>query len=69
MTQPVPLLTPSQVVERLAAHGLVVVEETVRDWARTGRVPAVRTPGGRFLFRAADIEALLIPTRQDAGAA
>ncbi|HTI26211.1 MAG TPA: helix-turn-helix domain-containing protein [Kutzneria sp.] len=61
MTQPTPLLTPSQVVERLAAAGVVVVEETVRDWARTGKIAAARLPSGRYLFRVEDIDAIAQP--------
>lgn len=34
-------------------------EETVREWARSGLVPAVRTPGGRYKFRTEDIDALV----------
>lgn len=71
MTQPTPLLTPSQVVERLAESGIAVVEETVREWARTGRLAAVRLPSGRFLFRPEDIDAIPVPVvaRDDASAA
>jgi excisionase family DNA binding protein len=33
--------------------------KTVARWARTGRVPTVRTLGGHFRFRREDIEALV----------
>lgn len=37
-----------------------VSSETVIEWARTGKLRALRTPGGRdYRFRAADVEALL----------
>ena len=38
-------------------------EQTLRRWARAGRVPAVVPPSGKFLFRESDIEELLVPRR------
>jgi excisionase family DNA binding protein len=35
--------------------------ETVRQWARTGRLRAIRSPGGRYKFRREDIDAILDP--------
>ncbi len=35
-----------------------VTSETVREWVRTGRVPAVRTPSGRFLIAERDVQPL-----------
>lgn len=32
---------------------------TVRLWARLGKLPEVRTPGGQRRFRRADVDALL----------
>jgi excisionase family DNA binding protein len=32
---------------------------TVNRWAKSGRLPAFRTPGGRFRFPAAAVRALL----------
>jgi predicted site-specific integrase-resolvase len=61
MTQPASLLTPGQVVEKLAAAGIEVSEESVRHWARTRKLPVVRLPSGRFYFRAEDVNAFLEP--------
>ena len=61
MTQPNLLLTAAQVVDRLAGAGIVVVEETVRQWARAGQIAVVRLPSGRFLFRPEDVDAIAIP--------
>lgn len=36
-----------------------VSERTVAEWARRGRIPAVRTPGGHRRYPAAEIRALL----------
>lgn len=67
-----PLLTADEAVELLAADGYEVSAETLRRWAREGRLPSIRKGGvigrgRRVLFRRKDIEALLQPT--SAGAA
>lgn len=62
MTQPPVLLTVLKTVERLAQAGIDVSPETVRHWARSGKVAHVTLPGGRYFFRAEDIEALLKPS-------
>ncbi len=36
-----------------------VSERTVAEWARRGRIPAVRTPGGHRRYPANEIRALL----------
>lgn len=36
-----------------------VTPETVMEWARTGKLPSIRTPGGQYRFRSNDVEALL----------
>jgi excisionase family DNA binding protein len=36
-----------------------VSERTVSDWARRGRIPSVRTPGGHRRYPAAEIQRLL----------
>jgi hypothetical protein len=46
-------------VERLASAGIVVVEETVRQWARAERLNKVVLPSGRYLFRPEDIDAII----------
>lgn len=61
MTQRTLLLTVPQVVERLAAAGVEVSQESVRQWARSGRVTAVRLPSGHYRFRPSDVDALLEP--------
>jgi excisionase family DNA binding protein len=35
-----------------------VDRDTVAVWARAGRLPATKTPGGQFRFRLLDIERL-----------
>lgn len=53
MTQPSPYLTASEVAERFD-----ITPESVRAWARTKKVPAIRLPGGRYRFRREDIDAI-----------
>jgi excisionase family DNA binding protein len=48
------LLTTFDVCRR---YGLK--DRTVMAWAKTGKLPAIRTPGGQWRFRAADVEAFL----------
>lgn len=57
MTQEPSVLTAPQVAARLQ-----VTAETVRDWARSGKVPAITLPGGQYRFRREDIEAIEQPT-------
>ena len=56
------LLTPGEVA---AVFG--VDQQTVRRWVRTGKLPAIRTPGGTRRYRASDVAALIAATdtRQD----
>lgn len=44
---------------REVAAALYVAQDTVRGWARTGRISSVRTLGGRLRYRLAEVEALL----------
>lgn len=53
MTQVPRYFTAAQVADRLQ-----VTQETAREWARTERVRAIRTPGGRYRFPAEEIEAI-----------
>jgi excisionase family DNA binding protein len=53
MTQLSPYLTAEQVAERFE-----ITTETARAWARTGKVPAIKLPGGHYRFRRSDIEAI-----------
>ena len=48
------LLTPAEV-----AALLYVDPKTVSRWARAGRIPSVRTPGGHRRFRRSDVQALV----------
>jgi excisionase family DNA binding protein len=44
-----------------------VSERAVTDWARKGRLPSVRTPGGHRRYPADAVEALLISTGRTVG--
>ena len=44
------LVSPSE-----AAGIMGVSDETVRRWIRTNRLPAIRTPGGTYKVRVADL--------------
>jgi excisionase family DNA binding protein len=59
---------PSGVGERLLRTSDVallfqVSERTVSEWARRGRVPSVRTPGGHRRYPAEQIRRLLLDGR------
>jgi excisionase family DNA binding protein len=41
------------------AAAFQVSERTIAEWARRGRIPSVRTPGGQRLYPADQIRALL----------
>ena len=43
-----------------------VSERAVTDWARKGRIPSVRTPGGHRRYPAEEIRALLAQSSTDA---
>lgn len=51
-----PLLTPAEVASMFR-----VDPKTVSRWANSGRIPALKTPGGQTRFRRSVIEALLNP--------
>jgi excisionase family DNA binding protein len=57
-TNPDRLLTPGEV-----AAIFRVDPKTVTRWAKAGRIPAVRTPGGHARFRESVIRAFLEATR------
>jgi excisionase family DNA binding protein len=59
MTRNSPLLTVSEVAQELRVH-----TATVGRWAREGRVPAIKLPGGTFRFRREDVDALITPATQ-----
>ena len=41
-----------------------VSERTVAEWARRGRIPSVRTPGGRRLYPADQVRRLLVAIQE-----
>ncbi len=49
---------------REVARLFQVSERTVAEWARRGRIPSVRTPGGHRLYPADEVRALLQATGQ-----
>jgi excisionase family DNA binding protein len=49
-------LSPSEAALLAGVH-----EDTLKRWARTGRIPAIKTPGGWWRFRRADVLALNEP--------
>ena len=59
MTQVAPLLTASQVAQRLTEAGLPTSAETVRQWALKGKIDAVVLPSGRRWFRREVVEAIV----------
>jgi len=50
------LMSPAEVA---AAFG--VDPKTVTRWAKAGKLPCIRTPGGHRRYRREDVEALLLP--------
>lgn len=63
-----PLLTAEEAVGTLAEAGYDVSAETLRRWARQGRLRVIRKGhgigrGSRLLFLREDIEALLRPVQ------
>lgn len=62
MTQVPPLLTAPQVAQRLTEAGLPVSDETVRQWAKAGRLASVKLPNGRHRFRPEVVDAILQDT-------
>jgi excisionase family DNA binding protein len=43
------------VSSRVACDVLGVTSQTLRRWAKTGRIPAVKTPGGHFRYNLAGL--------------
>jgi excisionase family DNA binding protein len=52
-----------------AAQLLGVHFSTLRRWVDTGKVPCIRTPGGRRRFRRSELEAFLASLQQNQGSA
>lgn len=61
-----PMLSGRLLRTREVAQLFQVSERTVAEWARRGRIPSVRTPGGHRLYPADDVRRLLVAT--EAGA-
>lgn len=54
-TNPEKLLTPAQVASRFA-----VDPKTVTRWAKEGKLPSIRTPGGHRRYRASIVDAMVV---------
>ncbi len=59
MTQVDPLLTASQVAQRLTDAGVPTSKEAVRKWATAGKIEFVATPSGRRFFQPTVVDAIL----------
>lgn len=57
-----PTLTTGEAVARLADLGITINTDTLRRWARAGRLPAVELPSGQLRFRPEDIDAIAATT-------
>lgn len=55
-----PLLAGRLLRTREVAELFQVSERTVAEWARRGRIPSVRTPGGHRLYPADQVRAILL---------
>jgi len=66
MPEPTKYLTVAEVVARLADSGVVVSDETVRRWAKAGKIRSKRLRTGglraRFLLHPDDVDTILAPT-------
>lgn len=57
-----PMLAGRLLRTREVAQLFQVSERTVAEWARRGRIPSVRTPGGHRLYPADQVRKLLVAT-------
>ncbi|HVF32295.1 MAG TPA: helix-turn-helix domain-containing protein [Acidimicrobiales bacterium] len=57
-----PMLAGRLLRTREVAQLFQVSERTVAEWARRGRIPSVRTPGGHRLYPADEMRRLLMAT-------
>ena len=57
-----PMLAGRLLRTREVAQLFQVSERTVAEWARRGRIPSVRTPGGHRLYPADQVRRLLVAT-------
>jgi excisionase family DNA binding protein len=55
-----PMLAGRLLRTREVAQLFQVSERTVAEWARRGRIPSVRTPGGHRLYPADEVRKLLV---------
>ena len=60
-----PMLAGRLLRTREVARLFQVSERTVAEWARRGRIPSVRTPGGHRLYPADQIRAALTDSNVD----
>ena len=60
-----PMLAGRLLRTREVAQLFQVSERTVAEWARRGRIPSVRTPGGHRLYPAAQVRKLLVASERD----
>jgi excisionase family DNA binding protein len=49
---------------KVVADALDVTPDTVRRWARAGKLPVVTLPSGQIRFRREDVEPLLVATER-----
>lgn len=62
-----PMLAGRLLRTREVAQLFQVSERTVAEWARRGRIPSVRTPGGHRLYPADQVRRLLVATETGEG--
>ena len=62
-----PMLSGRLLRTREVAQLFQVSERTVAEWARRGRIPSVRTPGGHLLYPADQVRRLLVATESGDG--
>lgn len=62
MTSVPAALTPSEAAAWLRSRGVDVTDQTVRRWAKSGRVRAIRLPYGRVRIPESELAALVEPT-------
>ena len=54
-------VSPQQAADRLGVH-----VDTVKRWAKAGKLPAFRTPGGWWRFSNDDLEAFIADGKESA---
>ncbi len=62
-----PMLAGRLLRTREVARLFQVSERTVAEWARRGRIPSVRTPGGHRLYPADQVRRLLVASENPEG--